>query len=198
MKNFLGLASDVWNNSERETFTADLYFISSQESNTNAVTLKTLKSITHRNHAALPKLMKWEHSLSLTAFYRFHWRLRWASFLQMKLFIECQTWWVKEVPNHHLSFPRPIKRAAVQGFCFIILQHLAFLWQVAKRGHGHSNLAASAQTRGANCQGSLPVWWAQGLDESVPGTAAFFTPGTNEIGAELCSSHECGGYITPS
>lgn len=95
MKNFLGLATDVWNNSEREIFTADLYFISSQESNTNTVTLKTLKSITRWNHAALPKLMKWEHSPSLNAFYRFHWRLRWASFLQMKLFIECQTWWSK-------------------------------------------------------------------------------------------------------
>ncbi|KAK2838991.1 hypothetical protein Q7C36_013805 [Tachysurus vachellii] len=69
---------------------------------------------------------------------------------------------------------------------------------VAKRGHGRSNLAASAQSRGANCRGSSPVWWARGLDESVPGKAAFFTPGTNEIGAELCSSYERRGYITPS
>lgn len=142
--------------------------------------------------------MKWERSPSPAAFYRFRWRLRWAFVLQMKLLVECQTWRVKEVPKRHLSFPRPIKQALVQASCFIILQHLASLWQVAKRGHGRSNLAASARSRGANCRGSSPVWWALGLDESVPGTAAFFTPGTNEIGAELCSSHECGGYRMPS
>lgn len=183
------------NNSERVSFTADLCFVSSQDSNTDTV---ILKSITHRNHAALPKPTRWEHSPSHAAFYRFHQRLRWASFLQMKLFAERQTRRVKEVPNHHLSFLRPRERALGQGSCFIVLQHLAFLWQVAKRGHGRSNLAASSRSRGANCRGSSPVWWARGLDESAPGTAAFFTPGTNEIGAELCSSHERGGYITPS
>lgn len=195
MKSFFFFSSDVRNISKCESFTARLYFVSSQESNTDPV---TLKSITRRNHAALPKLTKWERFPSPAAFYRFHRRLRWAFFLQMNLFIECQTWRVKEVPSRHLSFLRPMKRAPIQGSCFIILQHLAFLWQVAKRGHGRSNLAASARSQGANCRGSLPVWSARGLDESVPGTAAFFTPGTNEIGAELCSSHKRGGHRMPS
>lgn len=41
----------MWNNPERESFTADLYFILSQESNTNTVTLKSITRLKWRSRA---------------------------------------------------------------------------------------------------------------------------------------------------